>query len=230
VVNDQREQLTAQFVYEAFNCKASCISLTGELRFDMTVAGLSAMEIVDPTYLRSMVLGDNVAIDVYENLVDRSRIVNSSTGAVIYETVRLGRKVIQAADRDLGTVAIGTVTGSGYQYEIELIANGFAPLIWLDLSESLPGWFNDNAFTMLDGRRTVMFTLDRLINRTLTAHDFTVCSLKDCGMFTTTGVVTTTGTIATTNVQTDSTTSSAHILLPTSGILTLTVLFLRFCF
>jgi hypothetical protein len=71
---------------------------------------------------------------------------------------------------------------SDREYEIDLVASGFAPLIWLDLTESRPGWFSDNLFTMLgDGNRTITFSLFKSPSRTLTIKDFTICSLSDCG-------------------------------------------------
>jgi hypothetical protein len=89
---------------------------------------------------------------------------------------------LQTKESNFGSVRITSVTGARYQYEIDLVATGFAPLIWLDLTESRPGWFSDNLFTMLgDGNRTITFTLDQLSNRTLTIDDFTVCSLSNCG-------------------------------------------------
>lgn len=66
-------------------------------------------------------------------------------------------------------------------YQIDLVADNIAPLIWIEMSSSVIGWFSDNAFTMSEPKRTIFFTEKSNSAQTITAHDVKICSLKDCG-------------------------------------------------
>ncbi|KHN71422.1 putative beta-mannosidase [Toxocara canis] len=103
-------------------------------------------------------------------------------------SARLRAKCVELPCLQMDVSVLGNVTIKSFKqidrstYELQLVADRIAPLVWLQLTADVLGWFSDNAFTMT--HPTVTLTLHVEYNpqmRSLTVQDIKVCSFRDCG-------------------------------------------------
>jgi beta-mannosidase len=92
------------------------------------------------------------------DFVFRARLLNSSGSVIAPDNVLLPNKLFDVGPEAFGDVTVRNVVDCDVagRVNVELSATAIVPLVWLEVNGVL-GWFDDNAFTMTTGTKTVVF-------------------------------------------------------------------------